>query len=269
MKCKLLTTVSLVTLLFLLSACSPSDAQIATAIARTEIAKPTGTFTPEPTPTLTPTIEPTPTLVLSDVVKQTYADIEVIDRQDFGDNSNLSSFSPAGWNADGKKLYTTSSYSLKIDGQNSVAFYEKETISVNKAVIVRFKFTPQSSFTIGIDGIRQGKRIPASQPGFRSVTTEFRNSPLAFFNSEQNRYYTRFDGDLKLVPDVWYMYTLGFGQGKQFVIKIWDPENPEKVLVHRKQVDDMTNVNIFIMWVDQNDILYIDDFTIIKFSELK
>ena len=277
MKCKLLTTVSVVALLFLLSACSPSDAQIATVIAQTEITKPTSTFTPEPTATqtpeptqtLTPTIEPTPTLVLSDVVKQTYADIEVIDHQGFGDNSNLSSFSPAGWNADGEKLYTTSDYSLEINGRNSVAFYENETLSVNEAVIVRFKFAPQSSFTIGIDGMRQGKRIPAFQPGFRSVSMEFRNSPLAFFNSEQNRYYTRFDGDLKLVPDVWYMYTLGFAQGKQFVIKIWDPENPEKVLVYRKQVDDMTNINIFIMWVNQNDKLYIDDFTVIKFSKLK
>jgi hypothetical protein len=27
--------------------------------------------------------------------------------------------------------------------------------------------------------------------------------------------------------------------------------------------------NFFIMWVNQSDKLYIDDFTIIKFSELK
>jgi len=275
MKYTLLTTVRLVVLFLLLSACSPSESQIATVIAQTEAARPTGTFTPEPTatqtpePTLTPTVEPTPTLALSDVVNQTYTNIELIDYQDFGDNANLSSFSPAGWSADGEKLYTTSDSSLEINGRNSVAFYENETISVNEAVIVRFKFAPQSSFTIGVDGIRQGQRIPAFQPGFRSVSMEFRNSPLAFFNSEQNRYYTRFDGDLKLVPDVWYMYTLGFAQGKQFVIKVWDPENSQKILVYQKQVDDMTNVNLFIMWVDQNDKLYIDDFTIIKFSELK
>jgi len=277
MKCKLLSFVSIITFSWLLAACGPSDAQIATAIAQTESAKPTSTSTPEPTATqtpkptqrLTPTIEPTPTFALSDVVGQTYADIEIIDYQDFGDNSGLSTFSPAGWNADGDKLYTTSDHSLEINGGNSVAFYGDETIGVNEAIIIRFKFAPQSSFTIGIDGVRQGKRIPAFQPGFRSVSMEFRNSPLAFFNSEQNRYYTRFEGDLKLIPDVWYMYTLGFAQGKQFVIKIWDTENPKKDLVFQKQVDDMTNVNIFIMWVDKNDKLYIDDLTLIKFSELK
>jgi len=277
MRCKLLSLASIITFSLLLAACGPSDAQIATAIAQTESAKPTSTSTPEPTATqtpkptqrLTPTIEPTPTFALSDVVGQTYADIEIIDYQDFGDNSGLSTFSPAGWNADGDKLYTTSDHSLEINGGNSVAFYGDETIGVNEAIIIRFKFAPQSSFTIGIDGVRQGKRIPAFQPGFRSVSMEFRNSPLAFFNSEQNRYYTRFEGDLKLIPDVWYMYTLGFAQGKQFVIKIWDTENPKKDLVFQKQVDDMTNVNIFIMWVDKNDKLYIDDLTIIKFSELK
>jgi hypothetical protein len=65
------------------------------------------------------------------------------------------------------------------------------------------------------------------------------------------------------------MYTLGFAEGKQFIIKIWDPENPENVLVYQDRVDDMRNSNIFIMWVDRNDTLHIDDFTIIKFSELK
>jgi hypothetical protein len=277
MKRKLFTIVILAILLFLLSACGVSDAAIATAIAQTEAAKPTSTFTPEPTSTqtpeptqtLTPTIEPTPTLALPDVVQQTYADIEVIVRQDFGDASNLSSFSPGGWNADGEKLYTTSDFALEINGRNSVAFHQDELISLNKAVILRFQFAPQSIFSIGIDGAALGQRIPAAQPGFRSVTMEFRNGPMAYFNTAQNRYPTRFEGDLKLLPEVWYMYTLGIAQDKQFIIKVWDPENTEKVLVYQDQVNDMPNTNIFIMWVAQNNTLHIDDFTIIKFSELK
>ena len=100
---------------------------------------------------------------------------------------------------------------------------------------------------------------------------EFHNGPMVYFNSEQNRdpTPTRFEGDLKLLPEVWYMYTLGFAEGKQFIIKVWDPENPENVLVYQDQVEDMRNMNIFIMWVDRNDILQIDDFTVINFSELK
>jgi len=280
MKHKLFTTIChVIFLLLLLSACSPSDADIATAIAQTETAKPTttstftpeppSTQTPEPTQTLTPTFEPTPTLALPDVVQQTYADIEVILRQDFGDNSNLSSFSPTGWIADGERLYTTSDYALEINGRNSVAFYDNKTISANEAVILRFRFAPHTTFSIGIDGAALGQRIPAFQPGFRSITMEFRNSPLAYFNSERNSHPSRFEGDLKLLPEVWYMYTIGFAEGKQFIIKVWDPENPEKVLVYQDQVNDMRNVNIFIMWVDRNDTLHIDDFTIIKFSELK
>jgi hypothetical protein len=277
MKHKLFTTVCQIIFLLLLSACAPSDADIATAIAQTETAKPTSTFTPEPTSTqtpeptqtLTPTLEPTPTLALPDVVQQTYADIEVIHRQDFGDNSNLSSFSPIGWSADGEKLYTTSDYALEINGRNSVAFHQYELINLNEAFILRFRFAPQATFSIGIDGAALGQRIPAFQPGFRSLAMEFRNSPRVLFNSERNSYPTRFEGDLKLLPEVWYMYTLGFAEGKQFIIKVWDPENPENVLVYQDQVEDMRDMNIFIMWVDRNDILHIDDFTIIKFSELK
>lgn len=277
MKRELFTIVGLGIFSFLLSACVTSNAQMAPEITRTENIKPPGTSTPEPTSTqtpeptqtLTPTTEPTPTLSLPDVVQQTYTDIAIVFQQDFGDNLNLAAFSPLGWIADGEKLFTTTDAALEINGRNSVAFYEDETISPNEAVIVRFKFAPQSSFSIGIDGARQGQRIPAFQPGFRSVTMDFRNSPLVFFNSEQNHYYTRFDGALKFLPDVWYMYTLGFAQDKQFIIKVWDPENPENVLVYQKQVNEMPDQNLFIMWVNQNDKLYIDDFTLIKFSELK
>ena len=64
MKHKLFTILSLAILLFLLPACGASEADIATAIAQTETAKPTSTFTststPEPTSTQTP--EPTQTL---------------------------------------------------------------------------------------------------------------------------------------------------------------------------------------------------------------
>lgn len=59
MKCKELVIVRVIVLFLLLSACSPSEAQIATSIAQTEMAKPTATFTPEPTATPTQTAIPT------------------------------------------------------------------------------------------------------------------------------------------------------------------------------------------------------------------
>ena len=277
MKSVLVAMVSFLILILLLSACSPSEAQIAAAIAQTETAKPTSTFTPEPTSTqtpeptqtLTPTLEPTPTLALPDVVQQTYADIEVSLQQDFGDNVDLGAFSPVGWNADVERLFTTSDAALEINGRKTVAFYQDELISLNEAVVLRFRFAPQATFSIGIDGAALGARIPALQPGFRSITMEFRDRPRVLFNSERNSYPTNLEGDLQLLPEVWYMYTLGFAEGKQFIIKVWDPENPENLLVYQDQVDDMRNENIFIMWVDRNDTLHIDDFTIIKFSELK
>ena len=48
-----------IVLLLLLAACRPSEAQIATSIAQTELAKPTATVTPEPTATPTQRASPT------------------------------------------------------------------------------------------------------------------------------------------------------------------------------------------------------------------
>jgi hypothetical protein len=274
MRYKLFAPFAVVGFVILLSACGPSDSQIATAVAQTESAKPTNTATPAPTPTHTPeptrtptpTIEPTPTIAFADVILGTYSNIEVVFRDTF--EQTLSGFSPSGWQADGKRPYVRNNAKIEIAG-STVAYFEKETLTLNEAVILRFQFAPKSNFTMGIDGVRQGQRIPASQPGFRSITMEFRNSPLAYYNTDQNRYFSRFEGNLKLAPDVWYMYTLGFAGGKNFIIKIWDPENPSMMLTHKRQAEDMTNVNIFIMWLDEGARVYIDEFTIIKFSELK
>jgi hypothetical protein len=260
MKSVLVAMVSFLILVLVLSACSPSEAQIAAAIAQTETAKPTSTHTPtptftqtpeptfthtpKPTQTHTPTLEPTPTLALPDVVQQTYADIEVILHQNFGDNAGLGAFSPVGWDADGERLFTTSDAALEINGRNSVAFYQDELISFNEAVVLRFRFAPEAVFSMGIDGAALGVRIPALQPGFRSITMEFRDRPRVLFNTDQNSYPAQVDGDLQLLPEVWYMYTLGFAQGKQFIIKIWDPENPENILIYQDQVEDMRNVNM-------------------------
>lgn len=257
--------VSSIVLVLMLSACGATEARVATAIAQTETAKPTSTFTPAPTATPTPV--PTPTIEILDVVNDTYSNIRVIYRDDF--DHVLPGFSPLGWRAENGKLFVYTDGSLEVNGGHVVGFFENETITVNEAIVVRFKFAPKSIFTIGIDGTRQGVRIHGSQNGFRSVSMEFRNSLRAYFNSDRNRYPARFEGDLNLLPDVWYMCTLGFAEGKQFIIKIWDPENSDQVLTHRRQVDDMTNTNLFIVWVDQNATLYLDDFTIIKFTNLK
>lgn len=53
--------VLLIVLLFLLTSCAPSEIDIQTAIAKTQAALPTLTFTPYPTDTPVPTYTPSPT----------------------------------------------------------------------------------------------------------------------------------------------------------------------------------------------------------------
>jgi hypothetical protein len=239
----------------LIVACGPSEAAIATAIAQTEAARPTAI----------PTRTPEPVVVLPDVVHKLFSDAKSIHQLDsFG---ALPGFSPADWGAD-QTVYVREDGSLEITGANNVVFYGGESINVNEAIITGFKFADNSIFTIGMDRQENNSRIPYGQPDFRTISAEFRGTPSVNLHTDKGHTRYGFKGDLELQPDTWYLITIGLTTDKQFVVKIWSPENPEESLVYNTQSNDMPNQYYFIMWVDANSTFYLKDFTIIKFSKL-
>jgi hypothetical protein len=264
---KLLFLVLLIaTLLF---ACSPSEAAIATTIVQTETAKPTLTFTPTltntPQPTASLTITPVPTRALPDVVQKTFSDAEIIHYvESFG---SLPGFSPMDWIGI-QKAYVGKDSSLEITGANNVVFYNGAPISANSAVVVGFKYKDRSNFTIGIDREENNSRIPYGQPGFRTFSAEFRAAPTVNLTTDKGHTRFVFKGNLQLHPDTWYLIALGFTSDKQFIMKIWAPENPEQSLTYNTQASGMPDQYYFILWVDANSAFYLKDFTIIKFSKL-
>ena len=267
-----------VSLLFA-SACTGSRAWEATltvaarpTLTPTLTPEPTATFTPSPTFTTSPTFTQTPTLSL-DVIFDTYSDAAILSRDPF--DGYLSEMIPEGWFGDRLIRMGTDPF-LRLTGMDSPVVNNLE-ISSNKAVVFRFKFAPQSVFSMGLDGDQAGRLLYPGEPGYSSLGLNYREYPLVVHSlCDENSQCTNHSyflpgyllGKLDLLPDTWYMYTQGFAPGKQFIIKIWDPQDPSRMLTFQQPFDTMADKNNIVIRLDNYAILAIDDFAIIQFTDL-
>jgi hypothetical protein len=276
--------ITAVLFVILLSGCSPSEADIQAAIAQTEAARSTDTATPEPTntpthtpqptytltPTATntprPTLTPSPTIQLPDVVKDTLDNPEVIHWEDF--DSELIGSSPFSWTGNPNMPKVTYDLSLGLRGQ-TVGFYYGETINPNQAVLTRFMFGSNPSFTIGFYVAKGRELIPSRQPGSRVLNLASRFTPMVtnYIDGEGTTYY--FDRQVELEMDHWYMVMIGFTKDQTYFIKVWDPENPELVLSFKEQLANMPSSYTFVYWAGERSEISIDDFSILNFSSLR
>jgi len=260
-------------LIILLTAC-----QTATPLP-TATSLPTSTSTPVPTPTNTPeptaTLEPSPTpIALPDPVNQTFSGVSVVHRETF--EYVIQNAVPAGWESEEKyALWVTKENQLKAqptDNGNwsgTVFYFSGEKIIPNTGVYFTFKYTGTAEgFTLGFDNINpSGERITGDN--FHSVAMELRNSSLLVYGTRQrNQVRGSFKGNLALKPDTWYDITLGHDTNDNFVIKIWDPADPEKQLSYLRTWEDFPTAYYFISWISAKRSLLMDDFTVFKFDEI-
>ncbi len=265
LKTRIAASVALLALLF--TACTPA-ATVAPAIPPQVPPTSTpvlATAAPPPAPADTPTATPVPTAALPDVIQATYRDTAITHRvENFG---TLVGSSPTDW-ASYQKPYVRNDGSLEITGANNIVFYNGAPISPNTAVSVGFKFNAGSNFTIGLDREENNQRIPYAQPGFRTFSAEFRGAPTVNLWTDKGHTRYRFNGDLKLQPDNWYMLTMGLTGDKRFLVKIWDSQNPGQDLTYTMQASGMPDSYYFIMWVDAKSTFYLKDFAVFTFTDL-
>ncbi len=258
--------VALLALLF--TACAPA-ATVApstpTQVPPTNTPVP-DTATPTAAPTATVTPSAVPTVALPDMVQAAYRDTAITHRvENFG---TLVGSSPIDWAAY-QKPYVRNDGSLEITGANNIVFYNGAPIIPNTAVSVGFNFNAGSNFTIGLDRQENNQRIPYAQPGFRTFSAEFRGAPTVNLWTDKGHTRYRFQGDLKLQPDNWYVVTLGLTGDKRFLLKIWDPQIPGRSLAYTTQASGMPDSYYFIIWIDANSTLFLKDFTIFTFTDFR
>jgi hypothetical protein len=268
----LLVSYFLVILLVSCQASPPPQPPTATSVpTNTALPVPTSTDTPEPTSTPEPS--PTP-IVLPDTLNQTFSGVSVINRESF--EYVLPNTKPLGWGTDENfAIWVTKENQLMAkptDNGNwsgTVFYFSGEKITPNKGVYFAFKYTGAAeSFTLGFDNVNpNGERITGDN--FHSVAMEIRDRQLLVYGTQKrNQVKGAFKGDLKLEEDTWYEIALAYNKNHDFVIKIWDPNDPQKQLTYLRNWQDFPSSYYFISWISAKRSLLIDNFTVFKFNEI-
>jgi hypothetical protein len=263
----------LLIIVILLTACQPA-AQPPTP---TSTSLPTSTSSPPPTSTNTPeptsTPEPSPTpIVLPDTLHQTFSGVSVIHRDSF--EFVIQNAVPAGWQTDQQyAIWVTEENQLKAhplpSSFGTVFYYSDKIIDSNMGVYLAFKFMGTTeNFTLGFDNVNSnGERIQGAD--FRSVAMEVRNqNPIVYGNFGGATAKGSFKGTLTLQEDTWYNVTLAFDENQNYIVKIWQPDNPEKQLTYQRTWEDFPDKYYFISWINSKRSLLIDDFTVFTFEEI-
>ena len=265
-----------VVLTVLFSGCSPASISTPTMTPPTLTPLPTATLVPTntPEPTFTPEPSPTPVL-LPDVLDQTFSGVSVIYHDSF--QYVIQGMTPRGWQTDQQDaIWITEENQLKVQplpsSVGTVFYYSGEAMTPNKGVYFTFKYNGTSeNFTLGFDNVAaNGERIPGPfGPHFRSVAMEVRNQDLIVYRNDGGASSKGlFEGNLRLLEDTWYDIALAFDENHNFIIKIWQPDNPEKQLTYLRQWEDFPDRYYFISWINSKRSLLLDDFSVFNFDQI-
>lgn len=242
---------------------------------------PTSTPTLPPTPTNTPeptfTAEPSPTPIrLPDAINQTFSGISIEQRNSF--EYIKDGLIPEGWICEEEfAARATKDNQFKIqpadkgDWSATVFYFSKEKITPGTAVYFTFMYTgDKEAFTLGFDALQgNGQLIKNGEKGFYSVAMQVMEKNLsAHIIQDTFKGEGYFKGDLKLRENTWYDIVLGFDNEENYIIKLWQPDDPETQLTYVRNWKDFPTNYYFIGWVSAKRSLLIDDFTVFKFDSI-
>jgi len=254
---------------------TPTQAPVPTS---TFMPLPPSTNTPEPTLTPEPTFTPEPsptTIVLPNMFHQTFSNVTIVYRDGF--EYVIGGLAPQGWETDERNaIWVTTENQLKAqpadtgyDWSGTVFYFSKEIIVPNSGVYFTFKYIGLLQiFTLGFDAVtKKGERIKGND--FYSVAMQMDdNFPSAHIIQGTFLGTGYFKGNLRLQEDTWYDIALGFDDKENYIIKIWNPDYPEKQLTYVRNWKDFPTNYHFISWLGAKRSLLIDDFTVFKFDSI-
>jgi hypothetical protein len=61
---------------------------------------------------------------------------------------------------------------------------------------------------------------------------------------------------------------LAFDQNQKFIIKLWDPNNPQSQITYLREWSDFPSEYYFISYTSAKWSLLMDDFTVFRFDEI-
>lgn len=208
------------------------------------------------------------------MIPQLFSDVSIIDHDSF--EFVMKGTAPQGWGSDEKyAIWVTEEGQLKANPMDkgtwsgTVFYYTGEKILPNRGVTFLFKYTGVTeSFSLGFDNINpNGEFIRGDN--FHSISFNMLDRDIKLYGiQKRNQIPGSFKGNLKVQEDVWYNIVLAQDKDHNFIIRLWDPNAPEKELTYFRNWQDFPTTYYFISFISSKRTLLIDDFTVFEFSEL-
>lgn len=225
------------------------------------------TFTPLPLPTDTPLptetpIPPTPTIAPPNVLLDLLTNVQVIKADSFDNLNNWDIWNPGT----GKILNGM----FELQGQEGYlsGLVFKEKIRAGYGVVLKFKTVKNADF--------QSEFVLATgeyqTDSFRQFGIYNGKRPKADLIQGNNGIGgNNLNGDLSLKADTWYNLLMVVGKDGEFLTVIWNPDDVSKQIIYHEKIGaKWAGLNFeFQSKANIGETMYIDDFLLISFGEIK
>jgi len=246
----------------LLSGCAPVSTPIPPTFTSVP---PTDTPIPPATPTKPPTstpIPPTPTVAPPSVIVDYLNDVQVVKTHAF-DNMN-------GWGTWNSETGYVSDGVFNLTGQKgwSSGLYYSQKFGAGYGVSLKFKTTKNTDWQSGFV-LMSGNWDTDS---FRSIGVYNGKRPkVNLFQGKQSLIGGTVGGNFSPKADTWYNLLLAVGKNENYLVVIWNPEDPSKQLVYREKLGEKWTglQSQFTAQANIGETVYIDDFLFLTFSDFK
>lgn len=232
-----------------------ADASDEPATLQVSQATRTPSRTPAPSPTVTPLVELSPPVqvVLSDIVVEFHDELEVTSRNrwDYYPSSSYVEFSEGQVQLIGKSYWETS-------------LSPRRQISAGEAILVLFKYDPNSEFELYID---DGQWQATNYRRWGVYAGNFFETNI--FSGASGIGFNSLGGALTLSSGTWYYLLLAVDEEADFLALVWDHDNPSRQTEYRRKFDDTWTGRSWEFQIGVNKgSVYIDSFTHLSFSGL-
>jgi len=245
----------------LLSGCVPAS----TPIPPTSTPLPLPTDTPMPTKTPVPTktsIPPTATVAPPTVLLDLLTNVQVIKTDSFDNLNNWNTWNP------GTGKITNGMFELTGQEGYLSGLIFKQNISGGRGIMLKYKTLKnanyQSEFVFATgewqtDSFRQFGIYNGARP--KADLIQGKNGIGG----------NNLHGNLSLKADTWYNLLMVVGKDGEFLAVIWNPDNPSEQSVYNENLGEKwANLNLeFQAKANIGETMYIDDFAMITFDEIK
>lgn len=229
----------------------------------TETTAPTSTPMPTDTPVPTATaIPPTPTVAPPTVLLDLLTNVQVIKTDSFDNLNNWDT-----WNPGTGKI---SNGMFELQGQagwiSGLVF--KQKLSDGYGVVLKYKTAKNADF----------------QSEYVFATGEFQTDSLRQFGVYNGKRpkadlyqgkngigFNNLHGNFSLKADTWYNLLMAVGKNGEFLAVIWNPDDPSQQLIYHETIGEKWTGLSWEFQAKANigETMYIDDFLLFTFSEIK